>query len=115
MEMRRASLVKEGDHVLGSRSVVGSTHEILNILFPRWNISYTYADLSDPASWESKILPNTKMIFVETPSNPAQDLIDLEWLGKLASKHNLILNVDNGFATPYLQNPPNAAAHLVTH
>jgi len=109
------SLLKSGDHVLASRSVFGSTHQILNILFPRWNITYTYADLSDPASWESKILPNTKMIFVETPSNPALDLIDLEWLGKLAEKHHLILNVDNCFATPYLQNPARWGAHLVTH
>jgi len=110
-----ASLLKSGDHVLASRSVFGSTHQILNVLFPRWNITYTYADLGDPASWESKILPNTKMIFVETPSNPALDLIDLEWLGKLAEKHNLILNVDNCFATPYLQNPATWGAHLVTH
>jgi len=110
-----AALLKSGDHVLASRSVFGSTHQILNILFPRWNITYTYADLSDPSSWESKILPNTKMIFVETPSNPALDLIDLEWLGKLAEKHNLILNVDNCFATPYLQTPAKWGAHLVTH
>jgi len=115
MYISMASLLKSGDHVLASRSVFGSTHQILNILFPRWNITYTYADLSDPSSWESKIQPNTKMIFVETPSNPALDLIDLEWLGKLAAKHNLILNVDNCFATPYLQNPAKWGAHLVTH
>ncbi|MBX2898828.1 MAG: aminotransferase class I/II-fold pyridoxal phosphate-dependent enzyme [Cyclobacteriaceae bacterium] len=110
-----AALLKSGDHVLASRSVFGSTHQILNTLFPRFNISYTYADIADPASWESKIRPNTKMIFVETPSNPALDIIDLEWLGKLANKHNLILNVDNCFATPYLQNPAAWGAHLVTH
>ncbi|MBN8575743.1 MAG: aminotransferase class I/II-fold pyridoxal phosphate-dependent enzyme [Cytophagales bacterium] len=110
-----AALLKSGDHVLASRSVFGSTHQILNTLFPRFNISYTYADIADPASWESKIMPNTKMIFVETPSNPALDIIDLEWLGKLANKHNLILNVDNCFATPYLQNPFAWGAHLVTH
>ncbi|MCE7864678.1 MAG: aminotransferase class I/II-fold pyridoxal phosphate-dependent enzyme [Bacteroidetes bacterium CHB5] len=110
-----AALLKAGDHVLASRSVFGSTHQILNTLFPRFNISYTYADIADPASWESKIQPNTKMIFVETPSNPALDIIDLEWLGKLADKHNLILNVDNCFATPYLQNPAQWGAHLVTH
>ena len=115
MYISMASLLKSGDHVLASRSVFGSTHQILNILFPRWNISYTYADLSDPSSWESKIQPNTKMIFVETPSNPALDLIDLEWLGKLAAKRKLILNVDNCFATPYLQNPAKWGAHLVTH
>ncbi len=55
------------------------------------------------------------MIFVETPSNPALDIIDLDWLGKLAKKHNLILNVDNCFATPYLQNPAKFGAHIVTH
>lgn len=115
MYISMASVLKSGDHVLASRSVFGSTHQILNTLFPRWNITYTYADLSNPSSWESKILPNTKMIFVETPSNPALDLIDLEWLGKLAAKHNLILNVDNCFATPYLQNPAKWGAHLVTH
>ncbi len=115
MYISMASLLKSGDHVLASRSVFGSTHQILNVIFPRVNISYTYADLSDPKYWEAKIQPNTKMIFVETPSNPALDLIDLEWLGKIAQKHNLILNVDNCFATPYLQNPAKWGAHLVTH
>lgn len=110
-----AALLKAGDHVLASRSVFGSTHQILNVLFPRFNITHTYVDISDVDSWESKIQPNTKMIFVETPSNPALDIIDLEWLGKLANKHNLILNVDNCFATPYLQNPAQWGAHIVTH
>ncbi|MDZ7648002.1 MAG: aminotransferase class I/II-fold pyridoxal phosphate-dependent enzyme [Cytophagales bacterium] len=110
-----AALLKAGDHVLACRSVFGSTHQILNMIFPRFNISYSYADVNDPDSWESKIQPNTKMIFVETPSNPALDIIDLEWLGKLAKKHKLILNVDNCFATPYLQNPAKWGAHIVTH
>lgn len=110
-----AALLKSGDHILASRSLFGSTHQILTQLFPRVNISHTYADITDLASWESKIQPNTKMIFVETPSNPALDIIDLEWLGKLAAKHNLILNVDNCFATPYLQNPAKWGAHIVTH
>ncbi len=115
MYISMASLLKSGDHVLASRSVFGSTHQILNVIFPKINITHTYADLADPDSWESKIQPNTKMIFVETPSNPALDIVDLEWLGKLANKHNLILNVDNCFATPYLQNPAKWGAHLVTH
>ncbi len=115
MYISMASLLKSGDHVLASRSVFGSTHQILNVIFPKINITHTYADLADPGSWESKIQPNTKMIFVETPSNPALDIVDLEWLGKLANKHNLILNVDNCFATPYLQNPAKWGAHLVTH
>jgi O-succinylhomoserine sulfhydrylase len=110
-----AALLKTGDHILACRSVFGSTHQILNIIFPKFGISHTYADIGDPASWESKIQKNTRMIFVETPSNPALDLIDLEWLGKLAARHNLILNVDNCFATPYLQNPAKWGAHIVTH
>jgi len=87
----------------------------LNTIFPRFGITYTYADINQPETWESKIQPNTKLIFVETPSNPALDLIDLEWLGRLAAKHNLILNVDNCFATPFLQNPAKWGAHIVTH
>jgi len=110
-----AALLKAGDHILACRSVFGSTHQILNTIFPKFNISNTYADVNDTDSWESKIQKNTRMIFVETPSNPALDIIDLEWLGKLAAKHNLILNVDNCFATPYLQNPARWGAHLVTH
>ena len=110
-----AALLKSGDHVLACRSVFGSTHQILNTLFPRFGISHTYADVNSPETWEEKIQANTRMIFVETPSNPALDLIDLEWLGKLANKKNIILNVDNCFATPYLQNPARWGAHIVTH
>jgi len=110
-----AALLKSGDHILASRSVFGSTHQILNTIFPRFGITYTYADITAQETWESKIQPNTRLIFVETPSNPALDIIDLAWLGKLAAKHNLVLNVDNCFATPYLQNPAKWGAHIVTH
>jgi O-succinylhomoserine sulfhydrylase len=109
------ALLKSGDHVLACRSVFGSTHQILNTIYPKFGITHTYADINEPETWESKIQPNTRMIFVETPSNPALDIIDLEFLGKLAAKHNLILNVDNCFATPYLQNPAKWGAHIVTH
>lgn len=110
-----AALLKSGDHILACRSVFGSTHQILNTIFPRFGISHTYADINAPETWEEKILPSTRMIFVETPSNPALDIIDLEWLGKLAARKNVILNVDNCFATPYLQNPARWGAHIVTH
>lgn len=109
------ALLKSGDHVLACRSVFGSTHQILNAIYPKFGISHTYADINQPQTWESKIQPNTRMIFVETPSNPALDILDLEWLGALAKKHNLILNVDNCFATPYIQNPAKWGAHIVTH
>ena len=116
MYISMAALLKTGDHILASRSVFGSTHQILTAIFPRVGISHSYADITDsPEQWEQKILPNTRMIFVETPSNPALDIIDLEWLGHLAKKRNLILNVDNCFCTPYLQNPAKFGAHLVTH
>ncbi|HWZ22038.1 MAG TPA: aminotransferase class I/II-fold pyridoxal phosphate-dependent enzyme [Cytophagaceae bacterium] len=110
-----ASFLKAGDHVLASKSVFGSTIQILTNIFPRWGITHTFADISKPETWEGLIQENTKMIMVETPSNPALDLIDLEWLGKLAQKHKLILDVDNCFATPYLQNPIKWGAHVVTH
>ncbi|MDF9796699.1 O-succinylhomoserine sulfhydrylase [Catalinimonas alkaloidigena] len=110
-----ASFLKTGDHVLASRSLFGSTHQILTQLLPRWGISHTYVDIHHPEEWEAQIRDNTKMIFVETPSNPGLDLLDLEWLGKLAEKYKLLLNVDNCFATPYLQNPLQWGAHIVTH
>lgn len=110
-----AALLKSGDHVLACRSVFGSTHQILNTIFPKFGISHSYADITEPETWEAKIQPNTRMIFVETPSNPALDILDLEWLGKLAKKHNVILNVDNCFATPYIQQPTKWGAHIVTH
>lgn len=116
MYISMASLLKSGDHILASRSLFGSTHQILTILFPRFGISHTYVDINESHDkWESKILPNTRMIFVESPSNPALDIIDLEWLGHLAKKKNVILNVDNCFSTPYLQAPAKWGAHLVTH
>jgi len=110
-----ASFVKTGDHILASRSLFGSTHQILTQLLPRWGITHTYVDIHQPEQWEQHIQPNTKMIFVETPSNPGLDLLDLEWLGQLAKKHQLLLNVDNCFATPYIQNPISWGADIVTH
>jgi O-succinylhomoserine sulfhydrylase len=110
-----AALLKSGDHILAARSLFGSTHQILTMIFPKWGITHSYADMDKPETWEALIQPNTRMIFVETPSNPALDMIDLEWLGKLAAKHKLILNVDNCFATPYLQQPMKYGAHIVTH
>ncbi|WP_086047929.1 trans-sulfuration enzyme family protein [Hugenholtzia roseola] len=110
-----ASFVRSGDHILACRSLFGSTHQILTQILPRWGITHTYADWDDLENWENYITPQTKMIFVESPSNPGLDLLDLEKLGKLAKKHNLLLNVDNCFATPYLQNPAKWGADIITH
>jgi O-succinylhomoserine sulfhydrylase len=109
------ALLKSGDHILSSGSVFGSTHTVISKFLPNWGISHSYADVNKPEDWEKLIQKNTKMIFVETPSNPGLDIIDLAWLGALAKKHNVILNVDNCFATPALQTPIAFGADLVTH
>lgn len=110
-----AALLKSGDHILSSRSVFGSTHTIFTKIFPKWNITTTYADVDKQDEWESLIQPNTKILYAETPTNPSVDILDLEKLGALAKKHNLILIIDNCFATPYLQQPIKFGAHLVIH
>ncbi|MCX2741043.1 trans-sulfuration enzyme family protein [Pontibacter anaerobius] len=109
------ALLQSGDHVLACRSLFGSTHQLLTNIFPKWGVTYTYADASKPEEWESLIKPETKLILIETPSNPGLELIDLAWLGELKRKHNLLLLVDNCFATPVLQNPTDFGAELVLH
>jgi len=111
-----AGLLRSGDHIIACRSVFGSTHQLLNQLFPRWGISSTYVDALKPEEWEAAIRPQTKMIFLETPSNPGLELVDLEWLGSFKEKYpHIILNVDNCFATPYLQKPISYGVDLVSH
>ncbi|WP_075349582.1 trans-sulfuration enzyme family protein [Algoriphagus marinus] len=110
-----ASLLQQGDHVLAARSLFGSTHQLLTRVFPKWGITSTYGDISDFENWEKLVQPNTKMLFIETPSNPGLEIIDLEWAGKFSKAHNLILVVDNCFATPYLQQPAKWGADIVTH
>ncbi|MBF9254215.1 aminotransferase class I/II-fold pyridoxal phosphate-dependent enzyme [Pontibacter sp. 172403-2] len=110
-----AALLQSGDHVLAARAVFGSTHQLLTSVFAKWGITHSYADASAPETWESLITPATKMIVVESPSNPGLELIDLEWLGELKRKYNLILVVDNCFATPILQTPTDYGTDLVVH
>ena len=109
------TFLSSGDHLLSCSSIFGSTHTIITKYFKRWGINYSYADLNHPDSWESLITPHTKMIFVETPTNPGLDIVDMEWLGQLSKKHNLILVVDNCFATPVLQTPADYGADLILH
>lgn len=110
-----AALLSQGDHILASRSLFGSTHQLLTRVFPKWGISHTYGDIKDIAHWEELVQPNTKMLFIETPSNPGLEIIDLEYISAFANAYNLILVVDNCFATPYLQQPAKWGAHIVTH
>ncbi len=110
-----AALLEQGDHILACRSLFGSSHQILNEILPKWGIDYSYGNIDQPEQWEQYIQENTKVLFLETPSNPGLDLIDLEWAGELAKAHNLILIVDNCFATPYLQKPIEYGADIVLH
>ncbi|QBZ97622.1 trans-sulfuration enzyme family protein [Flavobacterium sangjuense] len=110
-----ATLLNSNDHILSASSVFGSTHTLFTKYFPKWNISTSYFDINKPETIESFIQPNTKIIYAESPTNPAVDIIDLEVLSAIAKKHNLILIIDNCFATPYLQNPIQFGADLVIH
>lgn len=110
-----AGLLKSGDHIVAFRSIFGSTHQLFTQLLPRWGITTTYVDASRPEDFEKALRPETKMVFLETPSNPGLELVDLEWLCALKKKHKFILNVDNCFATPYLQKPIEYGADLVSH
>ncbi len=109
------ALVKSGDHILASRSIFGSTHSIFTQIFPRFNIGHTYADIGNQKEWEDGVNPNTKLVFIETPSNPALDIIDLNWISNFCKERKLILIVDNCFCTPYIQRPAEWGADLVVH
>lgn len=109
------TFLKQGDHLLSCSAVFGSTHTIIKKYLPNYGIEASYVSAGDPASWEAAIRPNTKMIYLETPTNPGLDIIDLAFAGELAKKYNLILNVDNCFATPVIQRPIDFGAHLVVH
>lgn len=109
------ALLKSGDHIVSSSSVFGTTHSLFMNYYPKWGIETSYFDLTKPETIEGLIQPNTKILFAESPTNPAVDIIDLELLGNIAKKHNLILIIDNCFATPYIQQPIKWGAHLVIH
>ena len=110
-----AALLTSGDHIISSRSVFGSTHALFTKYFPRWNITHSYFNVNKVEEIESLITPETKILFAESPTNPGVDILDLGKLGEIAKKHQLILIIDNCFATPYLQNPIKFGADLVIH
>lgn len=109
------ALLESGNHIVSARSVFGSTHTLFTKYLPKWNITTSYFDINKPETIEALITPNTKILYAESPTNPAIDIIDLELLGILAKKHNILLVIDNCFATPYLQNPIKFGADLVLH
>ena len=110
-----AALLNAGDHVVSARSVFGATHSLFTKYLPKWNIETSYFKVEEPETITNLIQPNTKILYAETPTNPGVDILDLAYLGEVAKKHNLILIIDNCFATPYLQQPIKFGADLVIH
>lgn len=110
------ALLKQGDHLLSCNAIFGSTHTVIAKYLPKFGIEHTYLPANaTEADWEAAIKPNTRMIYLETPTNPGLDILDLEMIGRVAKKHQVILNVDNCFATPVNQQPILFGADLVVH
>lgn len=110
-----AAYLQQGDHLLASNSLFGNSLYIIKNILPKWGISYSLVDLTDVEQWRSSFKSNTRMVLVESPSNPGLDLIDIQWLANECKRHKVILNVDNCFATPILQKPALFGAELITH
>lgn len=110
-----AALLQQNDHIVSSRSVFGSTHKVLTELLPRWGISTTFTDVNDYEGYEKAIGKDTKLVYVETPSNPGLDIIDLQRLSEICKRKNVLLVVDNCFATPVIQRPAEFGADIVIH
>ena len=110
-----AALLDSGDHIVSLQNIFGSTQVLFNTVLPKWNISTDYFNINELEKVESLINSNTKVIYAESPTNPAVDILDIEFLGDIARKHNILLIIDNCFATPYLQQPINFGADLVIH
>jgi O-succinylhomoserine sulfhydrylase len=109
------TLMKQGDHFICCNAVFGSTHTVITKFLPKFGIEYTYVPADKPETWEAAVRPNTKMIFLETPTNPGLDIIDLEIVNTIAKKHGIILVVDNCFATPLGQTPIDFGADIIIH
>ena len=109
------SNLKKGDHVIASRAVFGSSFQVLTSTLSEYGISANFVDPVKPETWKKALNDNTKMFFIETPSNPGLAVIDIELASNFSKEHKLILNVDNCFATPYIQQPAKWGADIITH
>lgn len=108
-------LVKSGDHIVSARAIFGSTHQIFANILPRFGVTTSYVDINKPELWEAAFQENTKIVYIETPSNPGLDIVDLEWVAALCKKKKAILIVDNCFCSPYIQRPADFGADVVIH
>ena len=109
------ALLKAGDHVVCSRSVFGSTVVLFNAYMAKFGVEVSYVDLPDLEAWEAAIRPETRLFFLETPSNPLTALVDIRALSEVAHRHDILLVVDNCFCTPALQQPLALGADIVVH
>ena len=109
------TFLSKGDHIISASAIFGSTHTILTKYLPKWGIESSYFNMNEPEAIEKLIRPNTRMLFVETPSNPGLDIIDIEYVAQLCKTNNILFVVDNCFATPAVQQPVNFGADLVLH
>lgn len=109
------AILSSGDHIVSARSVFGSTHRLFTEIFPKWGITTSYVDFDDYNGFEKAIKPETKVLFIETPSNPGLDIIDLERVAKITKSKNILFVVDNCFATPLLQRPIDFGADVTIH
>ena len=109
------SLLKAGDHIVAGDDMYGGTYRLLERVFKRWGLSTSYADVDRLGSFEKGIRKNTKLIWIETPTNPLLKIVDIQKIAKVSHKHNIILAVDNTFASPYFQRPLSLGADIVVH
>lgn len=108
-------ILKAGDHVIASRNVYGGTYRIAKFVLEDFGLQFDFVDTTDLAVVQRAVKPNTRMFFIETPTNPTMEITDLRGAAKLSRAHKLISVVDNTFATPYLQNPLDLGIDIVLH
>ena len=108
-------LLSAGDHIVASQSLFGATVQLFNNILGRFGIETSYVSLTDPDAWQSAVRPNTKLFFIETPSNPLTEIADISSIAAIAHANGALLAVDNCFCTPVLQKPLQWGADIVIH
>ena len=108
-------LCSAGDHIVASRSIFGTSVQLFSNILARWGLQTTFVSLTEPEAWKAAVQPNTKLFFVETPSNPLTEVCDIQRLAEIAHQHGVLLAVDNCFCTPALQKPLTLGADIIIH
>lgn len=109
------ALLQQGDHIVSSKAIFGSTHKVLTELLPKFGITTSFVDANNYLGYENTIGETTKLVYIETPSNPGLDIIDLKQLSDICKRKNILLVVDNCFATPVIQRPAEFGADIIIH